>query len=76
MNSYRRSPRRRVFDLWEDVEAQAAEAGWEPGVDAETVWEIVQNARAQRRDASLDDLVDAFAYYFHHDALIGLDDDP
>ena len=68
------SPVLLVFDLWEDVEAEAAEARWKPGLGSDIVWDVMTNARTQRPDANLDDFVKAFVYYLRHDAFTDFGD--
>ncbi len=61
-----------VFDLWEDVESEAADAGWRPGLTVDDLRQVRDNLglQAEAFDSLL--LVAAADHYFRHDAFIDL----
>ena len=61
-----------VFDLWEDVEAAAADAGWRPGLTASEIRQVRDNLGLQVEAFDSAQLVAAADHYFRHDAFIDL----
>ena len=59
-----------VLDDGSDLPAAAQALGFEYVLDGQTVAGIVQNARAQDPDASVDDLLEALRFYLRNDAFI------
>ena len=61
-----------VFDLWDDVEHEAAELGWKPGLPGSAVREVIENARLQKGEPgpAPRELLEALVYYHQHDAFI------
>ena len=62
-----------VYDLWDEVEEEAAALGWKPGLPGSSVRQVIENARRQNERLTADELVAAFAYYYRRDAFIDFD---
>lgn len=52
------------------IPREARERGMTHALDIATVQDIVLNAREQKPMASENDLMEAFIYYFEHDAFL------
>ncbi|CDG19899.1 conserved protein of unknown function [Xenorhabdus poinarii G6] len=57
-------------DSDEFLPIQAKENGWVETLDNGLIEEVVENAKAQLGNPSIDDLFNAFIFYFQHDAFI------
>jgi len=61
-----------VFDLWDDLEAEALASGWKPGLNTEDLSDIESNLRQQTSEVTLALLVKAVEYYWCNDAFVDL----
>ena len=61
-----------VFDGWDDVEVDALEAGWRPGLGVDQLRDVRDNLQLQVDRFDIDQLVAATDHYFRNDAFIEL----
>ena len=59
-----------VLDDGSDLPEPAVARGFDYVLDGQTVLSIVENGRAQRPNASIEELFEAFSYYWRNDAFI------